>query len=828
MSERNEQKCMEVWNEFLRRWPIEKLKSMSIEEYNSQGSKDSFCYWLESYTVDLGSVWGGSSYKFGVFNYDPNGKVGKREYKKKDDKYAWEPKYGKNAQDAFGCVRSIIVSIAEHAQVGDFKFVDEVDFGHAMKWKIAFLYQSQKGATILPIYTRDLIKFAANSDDSKEPTSELLKAIMNRKPQDETLFSYYWGLTDDYNTRRPRKRWIISVGEQSSEWDECFQKGYVVLGWDEAGDLENVTTKNAIRDLLKENSAVYGEEDERRSPDKAAGMLWAFSREVKEGDVVYVRRGVKEIIGVGKVSGEYYYNAEREHYKHCRDVKWNTDNDFHREVSFQMARASIVCITEKEKIREMEKLVSSDQNECIQSVVQKVGYPLNQILFGPPGTGKTYSTIIHAIAIIERKTLDQVRNEVKQKGYAAVKQRFDAFMKGGDKRIAFVTFHQSYGYEDFIGGIKPKIIKEQVGYFPENGVFKDFCERAQLGVESGFEAAFEKLVDQLNDEAEPKELKTLRGRSFWVEMNGNQNLSLFTGKNKQKTAVLTKVAIRRRLTGQEVTKGRESYYDGVISHLKNCFGLKESIGENVPFVFIIDEINRGNISKIFGELITLIEESKRIGNANELRVKLPNAEDGEENFGVPNNVYIIGTMNTADRSIAMLDTALRRRFEFVEMMSRPDLLRDIRIVDAKGKDTGIDLVCLLKVMNERIEVLLDREHQIGHAYFLEALEDGHQKKIMPIENLGKLFQNKIIPLLQEYFYDDYEKIRMVLGDGQDKALDFVEKIEMFGDGKKAEKLFPGHGNIEEVIGDEKCVYHVKSDGVVRNPLAYQKIYKGVD
>ena len=127
-------------------------------------------------------------------------------------------------------------------------------------------------------------------------------------------------------------------------------------------------------------------------------------------------------------------------------------------------------------------------------------------------------------------------------------------------------------------------------------------------------------------------------------------------------------------------------------------------------------------------------------------------------------------------------------------------------------------------MNARIEVLLDREHQIGHAYFLEALKD-HPT----IDNLGKLFRNKIIPLLQEYFYDDYEKIRMVLGDGQDKALDFIEKIEMFGGGKKAKELFPGHEDIGAVIGDEKCVYHVKpgNSGVYTTTEAYVKIYEKV-
>lgn len=169
---------------------------------------------------------------------------------------------------------------------------------------------------------------------------------------------------------------------------------------------------------------------------------------------------------------------------------------------------------------------------------------------------------------------------------------------------------------------------------------------------------------------------------------------------------------------------------------------------NEKFVLIIDEINRGNVSNIFGELITLIEDSKRASKKEALSITLPYSKNS---FSVPSNLYIIGTMNTADRSLTQIDTALRRRFHFEEMMPQPELLDSIVI-------GSIEVGKLLRCLNARIEALYDREHTLGHAFFME-LKDKNN-----IETLAKIFKNKIIPLLQEYFFDDWGKIQLILGE----------------------------------------------------------------
>ena len=454
----------------------------------------------------------------------------------------------------------------------------------------------------------------------------------------------------------------------------------------------------------------------------------------------------------------------------------------------------------------------------------------NTILFGPPGTGKTYHTVIYAVAIIENKTAAEVVCEAEESGYAAVKKRFDDYKSKG--RISFVTFHQSYGYEDFIEGIRPVLRREElndgtddtvseISYQIHDGIFKQFCENARLAQDSAQgdnyglnqnPAVWKVSLEGTGDNETRREcLEKGHIRIGWDNygplineatvfdrskggQGGKQILDAFINKMRIGDLVLSCYSAAETdaigvITGDYEWNGNYPDFNRVRKVKWLVKGIRENIlringdasmtlstvykmrippsevmeivrkysspQETRPsgnYVFIIDEINRGNISKIFGELITLIEPAKRLGEKEEIRVKLPCS--GYE-FGVPGNVYILGTMNTADRSIALIDTALRRRFSFREMMPDCDLLNDVVISD--GEKT-LNAAEMLRVINQRISCLYDREHAIGHAFFMPLREDPR------LEVLAEIFQDRIIPLLQEYFYDDCRKIQLILGD----------------------------------------------------------------
>ena len=373
---------------------------------------------------------------------------------------------------------------------------------------------------------------------------------------------------------------------------------------------------------------------------------------------------------------------------------------------------------------------------------------LNTILYGPPGTGKTYHTAIYAVAICDNISI----KELESKDYETeILPRYNKLIEQG--RVKFTTFHQSYGYEDFIEGIKPKTVNGNVQYNREDGRFKEFCNVKIFDFDYAWNQFIE-CVKLTNDRTFELPLETTVNNIQWIDDGKSgrfKNLNYTASQSVYKEEVKSiydgtfKDTHKMETHGTNNVKRRTG--EAIIKKLKEMF--PDSIK-----VFIIDEINRGNISKIFGELITLIEDDKR-GVA---KVTLPYS--GNE-FTVPENVYILGTMNTADRSIALMDTALRRRFDFVEMM--PDTKVFVKKdTDGKAKDIeidGVNIRKLLKNINERIEYLYDREHTIGHAYFKECL-----KANCDINTLREIFKNKIIPLLQEYFYDDYEKIALILGD----------------------------------------------------------------
>jgi 5-methylcytosine-specific restriction protein B len=364
--------------------------------------------------------------------------------------------------------------------------------------------------------------------------------------------------------------------------------------------------------------------------------------------------------------------------------------------------------------------------------------PKNQILYGPPGTGKTYSTVSKALKILnpgeeQQKQIDEIKQ---QKSHIGINDLKDIFKS----QVEFITFHQSFSYEDFVEGLKAEAEKGEISYDIKPGIFKEICNNARIG--SSFEECYIKLIDDIKDNEEPLRLKTKQGNVFAVSVNRNGNLNLYTGKDLVKQGVLTEENLKKELLCEDKFDGWQSYFSQVLQYLKDKYDLKKNT-ENKNYVLIIDEINRGNISQIFGELITLLEESKRAGQDEEITLQLPYSK---ESFSVPDNLYIIGTMNTADRSLTMMDTALRRRFDFIEMLPNPDLIN--------GSFDGIDVSQILAKINERVEILYDREHLIGHAFLMN---------VDNLKDLKNAFKNKILPLLEEYFYDDFEKINLVLG-----------------------------------------------------------------
>ncbi len=399
--------------------------------------------------------------------------------------------------------------------------------------------------------------------------------------------------------------------------------------------------------------------------------------------------------------------------------------------------------------------------------------PLNQILYGPPGTGKTYNTINKALKIVGENIEGKTRKQVKE--------LFDGYLKEG--QIMFATFHQSMSYEDFIEGIKPIEPKKEgqpVIYRIEPGIFKTIATMARdnkelslLKVDNTFSVPFDiiferlkreidnaLLIDSVNTENEKTKGLIIPLQSSFFSITGINGTSIKmmtrTG-NEQNT--MTKPTLQLIYENPDtldeyITGGMRTYYRALVIKMKEWEPEVKSSAKKVDlknYVIIIDEINRGNISQIFGELITLIEDDKRLGKLESLEVTLPYSK---EKFGVPPNLYIIGTMNTADRSVEALDAALRRRFSFEEM---PPLPHEITTADDEPTEINdISLPLLLTTINKRIEKLLDKDHQVGHSYFMN---------VNTIEALQATFYNKIIPLLQEYFFGSYDKIGLVLGDG---------------------------------------------------------------
>lgn len=783
-----------IWDQFLKRWPLESLEGITLQQYTQAGDPDCFTYgWIEKSTDKLGSIWGGSAFKFGVYSRENKSDKDDKSGRSYNEKYAWYSKYGDTAEAAFANVLQKIIKVANAARNGDLALIDTIDLGEAFKWKLAFLYQDRNNPIILPIFKSDWLRAAIGSNEKR--VSELQQQVMKNFSGKD----------------------ILQYGNEV--WESIQKKLSTELTPAEAEKFFNQSDR--FTQVKEPTQKIAGYESTH-------GDQLALALDNKK-TTLYLKAGGWLDLVKDRLQEIVPYAADK---SRSSNLAANTP-----QLALGNAIVKVVVPTKAALIEVCDAYVN---DEPINTDVTNTTFiskannmqPLNRILYGPPGTGKTYATIDESLSILDPAYLKEHGDDRKM-----LKTKFDELTAAGFVR--FVTFHQSFSYEDFVEGLRATTNDDkQLEYKVEPGVFKRLCDDARtLGAQPGAGIRSNPRIWKISingtgssptltyclDHGEARIgwgktgnlLQPLEGNSFYNSIgSGDRGTLRYFAEEMVPGDILLCIHSADMVNAVGVVTGDyrydESTPSGIVSdynHVRSVnwiyrdlklpilplnddkqftaktvyvmdrftwgdllayleqSGAKptnpiDAVTEHKPHVLIIDEINRGNISRIFGELITLVEPSKRAGSDEALEVTLPYSK---RPFSVPSNVYLIGTMNTADRSLTGLDIALRRRFTFKEMAPNPELLDSIDI-------DGVNIGETLRKMNERIEVLLDRDHCLGHAYFMSLKKNG------TIEDLSFIFRQQIMPLLQEYFFEDWERIAWVLNSQNKSGKDaFVQK-----------------------------------------------------
>jgi len=564
--------------------------------------------------------------------------------------------------------------------------------------------------------------------------------------------AYFKGIQGLVLGRIQMRYWVYAPGPNAKFWDECWQKGIMVYGADELVDLQTYTSKDDIEKALKKALGL------KTRPTNDALAAWEFSRVVKPRDVIIAKKGRQQYIGYGIVTGPYYYDTSRVTYRNVRTMRWVKKGEWN-EAAGPIVLKTLTDITKyPEYVEKLKKLIGIDDR------VPPVNRPmpaLNTILYGPPGTGKTYA----------------LRNEYMKRFIESRIMTRDQFAQEIARELTWlhVITIVLYGLgkakasDIFDHPLLQAKIQLSSNQNPKNTIWAWLQRHTKIDCPNVKYAQRDEPLIFSKDE-----------NAVWTvdrDMVNEQLPELIAKLKKFQEFKPISKEVRRF---EYVTFHQSYCYEDFVEGIKPV--MSEEVAETLtyevkPGIFkrmvklalddpdynyalLIDEINRGNVASIFGELIALIEEDKRKGEPNELRAQLPYSR---QEFVVPGNLYIIGAMNTADRSVEALDTALRRRFTFVSIPPQPELIQ-------QPGNLEVDLQRLLIKINARIEKLLDKDHCIGHSYFM-----GIAQANDPLGELCNIFATKILPLLEEYFYGDPAKIGMVLGERFVKRTD--ETIE---------------------------------------------------
>lgn len=555
-----------------------------------------------------------------------------------------------------------------------------------------------------------------------------------------------------------KKSWLYAAGEKSVKWEEFYNKGIMALGWDYLGDYRQYNTQDDLASKIQQHRG------DNKYPMNICKAIWEFTDGMNIGDVIYVKQGLEPILlGRGIVVSDYIYDSDRQEYKNIRKVNWTHKGQFKvdfADLEIQHWNQKTLTDVSENKYGDFCKKIESifkDKNETKLEKNKMINQPLNQILYGPPGTGKTYSTkgLIELI--------------IKENFISSQKKNINVNELYWYSAIALAMYKNDKTKKYKVGELlQQEIIKEFAQSKSSKNVYSTVISQLQMHTDENSETVnyARRLTPYLFNKDENSEWYLTKEGIVFVQESFKEYLSNETRKISNNDFVRF-ITFHQAYSYEEFVEGIRVNLEDDCEEIKYTLQngifkdicIEANADPNNKYVIVIDEINRGDISKIFGELITLIEDDKRVTpngersfenteiQNNQLLVTLPYSK---KKFGVPSNLYIIGTMNTADRSIALLDIALRRRFDFISTYPNAE------IIGADGalmEVNGIDLKLFLNKINKRIEAYLDKDHTIGHSYLMN---------IHSYEDFLYKFKNRILPLLLEYFYNDYEKVAKIL------------------------------------------------------------------
>lgn len=555
--------------------------------------------------------------------------------------------------------------------------------------------------------------------------------------------------------RNQTRYWIYAPGANASHWDEFYEKGIMGLGWDELGDLNNYKSKDEIVKKLQEL------EDTKNSKKNDSAANWEFKNEIQIGDIIIPKKGRRDYLGYGIVTSEYYFDNTRKKYQKCRKVKW-VKKGVWADKKGDIVLKTLTDVTEYEDyVLRLKKLIGISEHSISLKSSEAINQAINTILYGPPGTGKTYTlskeyfpkyTTTKSLLTKEKHTEQLIKDcswwqvialTLLDLGTSSVSDIFDHH---------WIKIKTKYSNSK---SITPTLWGQlQAHTILECELVKYKSRTAPFIFNKTTGKKWEILKEEVSEQT--PELMELYHKINEFKPSDGESLKRYVFTTFHQSFSYEDFIEGIKPVMEESENEGEVKYEiksGVFKQL--CTDARND--RDNRYAIFIDEINRGNVSAIFGELITLIEQDKREGQPNEMTATLPYSK---EEFSVPSNVDIYGTMNTADRSVEALDSALRRRFSFEELRPKPELLTELN--QNATNIEGVNFVELLKTINERIELVLDKDHQIGHSYFIG---------VDNISSLKQVFVNKVFPLLEEYFFGDFGKIGLIVGGS------FIEEVE---------------------------------------------------